>query len=327
MKDGWARDHPEIELDASTVTRLLQPAFPGARATAIERVHGGLVNTNLKISASGIAGPVLLRLYQRDIASARKEVAVTACITGSVPVAKFLFFSERDALTGVPYGITQWIDGSRLDLVVGSLDGPSTSAIARATGHVLAAIHGFEFDKPGFFADKLVIFEPIDMGRSGLIAHLRQKLVESPGGTQLGAELCKAVLAFAEREGELLERWLNPPCLVHGDFNGPNILVRVGSDDRWEVAAILDWEFALSASPALDFGNLLRPPLGSDTAFITALVDGYRDAGGWLPPEWQRIARLADLFAWADMLGRPLGPAAIADARRVVHDIIVSEPC
>jgi aminoglycoside phosphotransferase (APT) family kinase protein len=327
MKDGWTRERPEIELDAAAVTAMLQPAFPGARATAIERMRGGLINTNVKVSATGIAEPVLLRLYQRDLSSARNEVAVTARVAGSVPVARFLYFSERDPLTGLPYGITQWIDGARLDAVVGSLDGSSTRGLGRAVGHVLAAIHGFVFDKPGYFADRLVVPEPTDMGRSGFIAYLRKALVAGSAGALLGAELSGAVLSFAEREGELLDGWLDPPCLVHGDFNGPNILVRSGRDDRWEVAAILDWEFALSASPALDFGNVLRPPLGSNPAFIAALTDGYRDAGGWLPPEWQRIARLADLLAWTDALGRPLGPAMVADARRVVRDIIDNEPC
>jgi aminoglycoside phosphotransferase (APT) family kinase protein len=327
MKDGWTRQSPEIALDASAITALLQPAFPGARVTGIEPMRGGLINTNLKVSATGIAGPVVLRLYQRDVASARKEVAVTARVAGSLPVARFLYFSDRDPLTGLPYGITEWIEGNRLDAVVGSLDGPAARSLGRAVGHVLAAIHGFTFEKHGFFAGNLEVSEPIDMGRSGAIAYLRQDLVEGAAGALLGAELCAAVLSFAEREGELLDRWLDPPCLVHGDFNGPNILVRAGRDNRWEVAAVLDWEFALSASPALDFGNVLRPPLGSDSAFIAALADGYRDAGGWLPPEWQRVARLADLLAWTDMLSRPLGPAMIADARRIVRDIIVGEPC
>lgn len=327
MKDGWTRERPEIELDKDAVTALLQPAFPGARATAIERMPGGLINTNLKISASGIAEPVVLRLYQREPASARNEVAVTARVGGSVPVARFLYFSERDPLTGLPYGITQWIDGRRLDVVVGSLDGPSTGSLGRAVGHVLAAIHGFTFDQPGFFADKLVVSEPIDMGRTGFIAYLRQALAGGPAGVLLGAELGAAVLSFAEREGELLDGWLDPPSLVHGDFNGPNILIRSGRNDGWEVAAILDWEFALSASPALDFGNVLRPPLGANAAFVAALADGYRDAGGRLPPEWQRTARLADLLAWTDALGRPLGAAMVADARRMVRDIIANEPC
>ena len=49
----------------------------------------------------------------------------------------------------------------------------------------------------------------------------------------------------------------------------------------------------------------------------------YLEAGGWLPPDWQAIARLADLYAWADFLSRPAaGPALIEDARRIIRETI-----
>jgi len=89
------------------------------------------------------------------------------------------------------------------------------------------------------------------------------------------------------------------------------------------VAAVLDWEFAFSASPAIDFGNLLRQPLGSRQSFVDALVAAYETAGGHLPPDWRAIARIADLYAWADFLARPAAsPALIADARRVIRQTI-----
>jgi aminoglycoside phosphotransferase (APT) family kinase protein len=322
MKDGWTREHPEVELDASGIARLMQPAFPGARVERVERVGGGLVNTNRKVFATGLAEPVLLRIYQRDPASARKEVAVVERIAPTVPVARFLYFSERDPLIGLPYAIGQWIDATRLDVVLRSAKPIDVKALGRSVGEILAGIHRFAFDKPGFFADHLVVPERIDMGRTGLIAFLRECLIEAGGSARLGAELSASVIAFAEREGERLDRWLDVPCLVHGDFNGPNILVRTDANGRWQVAAILDWEFALSAFPALDFGNLLRPPLGPEHAFVAGLADGYRAAGGFLPRDWLEIARIADLFAWADFLRRPVGPAVVADARRLVRDII-----
>jgi aminoglycoside phosphotransferase (APT) family kinase protein len=322
MKDGWTRERPEIELDTSGIARLIQPVFPSARVRRVERVGGGLVNTNRKIVATGLAEPVLLRIYQRDPASARKEVAVVERIAPTVPVPRFLYFCERDPQIGLPYAIVQWIDATRLDGVPRSGKPGDVRALGRSVGEILARIHRYAFDKPGFFADHLVVPQRIDMGRTGLIAYLRECLIEAGGSARLGAELSASVIAFAEREGGRLDQWLDVPCLVHGDFNGPNILVRTDANGRWQVAAILDWEFALSASPALDFGNLLRPPLGRDHAFGAGLADGYRAAGGFLPRDWLEVARIADLFAWADVLRRPVGPAVVADARRLIRDII-----
>jgi aminoglycoside phosphotransferase (APT) family kinase protein len=92
-------------------------------------------------------------------------------------------------------------------------------------------------------------------------------------------------------------------------------------EDRgsWRVAAVLDWEFALSATPAFDIGNLLRPPFGEHPTFVAGFAHGYRVAGGELPDDWQRVARIADLFAWVDLLGqRSEDPALTTDARRII---------
>jgi aminoglycoside phosphotransferase (APT) family kinase protein len=137
-----------------------------------------------------------------------------------------------------------------------------------------------------------------------------------------GARATVALLAYVEREGRRLDAWLGRPCLTHGDFNGANILIR-RLGPAWEVAAVLDWEFAFSGSPAFDFGNLLRPPLGQREGFVRAVAEAYVEAGGYLPGEWRAISCLADLYAWADFLNRPnAGAALIKDARRIIRKII-----
>ena len=143
---------------------------------------------------------------------------------------------------------------------------------------------------------------------------------DDPGAGRLGQQLTQDLLAFAEREGHWLDAWLGRPCLVHADFNGSNLLVRRQPDGPWEVTAVLDWEFAFSGSPAFDFGNLLRPPLNAEEVFETAMAEAYAQAGGQLPESWRRIARIADLYAWADFLSRANPDAALLeDARRIVR--------
>lgn len=122
------------------------------------------------------------------------------------------------------------------------------------------------------------------------------------------------MIDFAEREGRILDDWSGDSCLVHSDFGGSNILLR-RTGARWEVASVLDWEFAFSGTPFFDFGNLLRPPLGQRPGFEASVVAGYREAGGKLPNNWRQMSLLADLFNWADFLNRQQVSAAItADA-------------
>src|SRR6185437_9772060 len=189
-------------------------------------------------------------------------------------------------------------------------------------GRLLASIHGITFARTGFFDARLAVAEPIDLGLAGLRNFTHRCLVEGIGGERLGSPLTAALLTYVERQGHRLDAWLGRPCLTHADFHGSNILLRrVGA--AWKVAAVLDWEFAFSGSPAVDFGNLLRPPLGQRRAFTAALAAGYLAAGGWLPPDWQAIARIADLYAWTDFLNRPTAsPALIEDARRMIRETV-----
>jgi aminoglycoside phosphotransferase (APT) family kinase protein len=115
--------------------------------------------------------------------------------------------------------------------------------------------------------------------------------------------------ALLEKCAGVLEQWSGPPVLIHGDFGPTNLIV--GTDDTVNV---IDWEFGCSARPAIDFGNLLRPPLETSEPFKSGLQRGYEAAGGYLPAEWTRLALLSDVFAWLEFASRPL-----------VHDVVLSD--
>ena len=73
------------------------------------------------------------------------------------------------------------------------------------------------------------------------------------------------------------------PCLVHGDFDGSNILVKkVGG--QWQVSGVVDWEYAISATPLVDLGHILRPPFGDIEPFERNLIEGFMSHGGILGP-------------------------------------------
>ncbi len=318
MRDGWTRATPVIEVDAATAESLLAAAFPGARVAGIAPIPGGLANTNLKVMLAGRDTPLLLRLYQRAPAEARKEWALHRRLAGIAPVPAVLHAAESNPVTGGPYAVVEWIDGDHLGRIAPGLRQSARDELARDIGRVLAAIHAVTFPTSGFLDASLDVAHPIDAGAAGLSGFLELCLVEGRGGERLGADLTQAALAFAEREGHRLEAWTQPARLTHSDFNGSNVLVREAASG-WRVAAVLDWEFAFAGAPFFDFGNLLRPPLGEIYGFAEAVAAGYRENGSQLPADWRALARIADLTAWADFLNRAgATPAVIADARRMI---------
>jgi aminoglycoside phosphotransferase (APT) family kinase protein len=321
MRKGWQRAEQEQVLDAGEVARLVRAALPRASVNGFRSVPGGLSNTNFEVTLSGPCSRVLLRLYQRDPAQARKEAALsTRVLSEGVPAARFLHLGER--ASGQPYAVLEWVEGFSLEALLPRLTAPQLAALASAIGETLAAIHAIRFPRTGFFDGGLALGEPIDLGIDGLRAYLRHCLIKGIGGVRLGAELTSRLIDHVDRSQVRLDDWLVQPSLTHADFNPSNILLRA-EPTGWRVAAVLDWEFAFCGSPGFDFGNLLRPPLGRRPGFIRVLAKAYAAAGAYLPADWQAIARLTDLFAWADFLNRPsTGPGLIEDARQIIRRTI-----
>jgi len=322
MRAYWPRLHPEITLELSDIATLLRPVFPGATVVAFERVMGGLANTNLKVWIGGHQAPLLLRLYQRGRREAMKEAALLRRLSGQVPVAGLRFFSIDNPLADYPYAVINWVTGERLDILAAA--GENIVALGRAVGQTLALIHSITFDRYGFFDPDLSLRTAIDLDRNGLLAYIQHTLVKGGGDDRLGRDLVRNLIRFVELHGHRLSTWCGP-CLIHGDFNGSNVLLRRGENREWKVVAVLDWEFALSGTPGFDFAQLLRAPLDSYPQLATSAAQGYRSSGRTLPGDWREISRLVDLFAWVDLASRPGSDAAvIEDARRAIQTTITA---
>jgi aminoglycoside phosphotransferase (APT) family kinase protein len=325
MRQGWERDRAEIALDRAAVAKLLAPVFPGAAVARFERVSGGLVNTNFKVVLGARAAPLLLRIYQRDATQGLKEAALIRDLGPCVPVPELFHAAENNPVTGHAYSILSWVEGRPLDAL--ALAGEDLRSAGRALGPALAGVHAVKFDRFGFLGADLKLVHPIDLDREGLLSYLEHAFAVGPGAARFGPELTASLRRFIDREGDRIAPWPGAPCLVHGDCNGSNLLFRQGTNGAWELAAILDWEFAFSGTPGFDFAHLLRPPLARHADFAEAAASSYRDAGGALPPDWRSLARITDLFAWIDIASRPdAGANVIEDAQKSIRAIIADRP-
>jgi aminoglycoside phosphotransferase (APT) family kinase protein len=239
---------------------------------------------------------------------------------------RLLHAAEDNPVTGHPYGLFEWIDGQRLEIVIADASDSAMAEMGRSIGVALAGIHAVTFSKTGFLDGRLSVETEVPVGGEGLRSFVRDCVVEGRGRTRLDADLVRRLLAYVDSVGGRLDAWDGPPCLSHSDFGGSNILVwrrRRG----WSVAAVVDWEFAFSGSPFFDLGNLLRPPLGERPKFADAVRSGYLEAGGRLPDNWRYLSRLADLFAWVEFTNRErVSAALIDDARSAIERTLATPP-
>jgi aminoglycoside phosphotransferase (APT) family kinase protein len=270
------------------------------RVVTTSPLLGGRANTLYRMRCEG-GRELVLRLYARDPETCSKEVALTRRLGPKVPVAPLVGFHEQPLPgIGVPAAVFEFIRGQTLDRALVAEQSPVLLRLARAIGRIIASIAAVSFPHGG----DLVSNEDGDLAVrvwnfGGDKSFIRYCVEDTTAGERLGAELAKQLLEY-ERRCE--ERWRDNGYegrLVHGDFNPSNIIVR---DD--DVAAVLDWEFALAGDPLMDFGNILRSREGQSwpEGFGAAIAEGFRAEGGTLPVDWRERATYIDVSSACEAL-------------------------
>ena len=291
---------PVTELNAATTAWLAERAIPGERVTAMRTLAGGFSNDNLLLTTARGRRFVLRRFRRADTCAI--EAALAERLRGVVAVPEVLAADPAGAAAGEPLLLSAFMPG---ELLSTALDGAAAAGtdgeLGRLVGGALAAIGTVRFARPGMFTGPDLVPDPSGMPTdlAGFVADCLQR---SPA--PLSAAERAALRRVASREQAVLDRHAGAAALVHSDFNGKNILVRRRAD-RWELGAVLDWEFAYSGHPMADVGNMLRFAARLPADYVSGFLAGLRDAGADLPPDWGELARALDLFALADLLTRP----------------------
>jgi Ser/Thr protein kinase RdoA (MazF antagonist) len=317
MERGWERAFPFVELSAGQMELLVGRAMPGARVVAAQPLTSGLRNTNYRIELAGGAR-LLLRLYVADPEACAREAGLLAAMTGRVAVPRLLY---SDARATPPFALLEWLEGQALDEVLAGTDEPTARELAAVCGAALAAIHRTRFLAPGFLGPQMRVVAPMPAWAPTVLETLAGRVVE-----RLGPELAGRVRQAVESNAGAVEPVWSEAVLVHADYKPWNLLVRRAASTEadvdaereaerepesaaavpWQVAGILDWEFACAGCKLIDFATFLRGEAELPAGFGDAFASAYLAAGGSLPPGWRRLTRLVDLLnlmqllAWAD---------------------------
>jgi len=289
----------------------------GRPVQVAEPLPGGLRNTNLKLRLEGLREPVVLRVYEHDPSLCRKEADLLRLLAPSVPVPEVIR-AEPDGVGGLPpFALLRFVEGiTFLDLKRAG-DREAIAQAARSAGEALAAIGRVRFPRSGWIGPGPAVTAPLLEGPDPMPRFIERCLEAGRLSPESAARVRSLAWAHAPEYAALdaVAR------LVHGDFSRRNLVVRP-EGGRWKVAAVLDWEFAVCGSPLADLGSFLRydrapsdraPRDRADAPLAEPhFSEGYRQAGGELPDDWRRLARLLDLAALCAALAKDDLPAEAA---------------
>ncbi|MGH9821842.1 MAG: phosphotransferase family protein [Blastocatellia bacterium] len=306
-KGNWVRSRAQRALPVDDIRRLVDAAFPGSSVVSAQAFAGGLANSNYKLHLHGCAHPIVLRIYDREPAACWKEVDIYRMICGTVPVPEILH-AEPAGLDGIgPFVVMQYVEGLTLRELKASRETPAIRQAAQSVGKTLAAIGRYTFSMPGWLGSGPSVTGGFGFDSPGFVEScLDSRILQGRMESAAMDRVRRQVWSWAERLA-LLDQ---DSRLVHCDLNSPNILVRAAGG-RWIVAAVLDWEFAVSGSPILDVGNFLRYEHESRPRFEPYFSLGYAEAGGKLPDDWRTLARILDLTSLCEILTRDALPKVV----------------
>jgi aminoglycoside phosphotransferase (APT) family kinase protein len=293
---GLVRPQPIAEDELGRIAGL---TFPGVDPASLIPLTGGFRGSTYRVGAH------VLRIHAPGDESAYKERRLAESLQGVVRTPRCVDVTRIGTRV---VAIRDFVAGEPLHEI---LQRPTSdlAPLGRQLGEVLAKLHAIGFDRFGDLDGNLAVAEPFDMRAEGFRAYVEAALASNDCAARLGPDLVASLRALLARSLPLLDAWSGSPVLVHGDFGPTNLVVEPDG-----AVSVIDWEFASSARPGLDFANLLRPPLETEANFRAGLQQGYEAAGGRLPSDWIRLALLTDVIAWVEMAARP-----------GAHNIVVSD--
>ena len=281
-KDGW---RPRRVLDPAQALALATRALPRDRVLSAEPLHGGLRNTSIRVVLEGRAEPAVLRLYDADPAACGKEAALLSSLAPTVPVPELLEARPVAADGLPPLLVLRYVEGITFRDLKNAGDPAATAQAAASVGATLAAIGRHRYPRAGRLEAQGKLGAPFVPGPDPFLRFFEHCLDSAALQARTRADLRERIAAHATAWAPRMRALDDDARLVHGDFGATNILVhRVRG--AWQVAAVLDWEFALAGSPMFDSGAL--PPLRARGAaparasFLSGLPRGGRTAAGRL---------------------------------------------
>ncbi len=305
FESRWVRAEPRRDAALPLLERILHTALPRARILHVEAL-GGLRNANFKIQLDGEPESVVVRIYEHDASVCRKELDLLRAIGTRVPVPEVIH-AEPNGIEGVPpFAVLRFIHGITFRDLKCTGDRESICQAAYAMGQTLASIGKITFPRTGWLGPGPRVSAPLLTGENPVPRFIDLCLRSEHLAARLEDSLCRRLHDTIWQHAQELSQIDNQAHLVHGDFGKRNILVRRSAgahpSEKWTVAAVLDWEFAVSGSPLMDVGHILRYERTARPLLEPDFSRGFTDAGGRLPSNWRRMARLIDCVALCEAL-------------------------
>lgn len=291
MEKDWERTLPFFYVDRETISNLFKGIIEKDDIISIKPVDEGCRTSNYIISSSD-NNKYILKIFFSGNQYCKKECEILNILKDEISVQEIYRLDKSYLVNNKYYAIYKYIEGITLSKSLSDIE-IINEDIIRDAANILSRIHRKRFTSIGFLDNKLDVYNklpPLNKWYDILITARVQK--------RLGKQIIKNIRKLISKHMDDLIKLDNDSRLVHGDFQGTNILV---NNNR--ITGIIDWEFAMAGHPLGDIGQLFRYDEYFNKRLISIFEDEYRKKSDYiLPDNWYMLSKIRDLASLIQLL-------------------------
>lgn len=286
MEYKWERTFPFLKVDNDIVNKLFEDILEEQSIINLVPIDSGCRTTNYVVETNNSKRKYILKIFFQQEQNYKKEIELLNRLRNKfIPVPKLYKFARHKVIENREYAIYQYIEGKTIGHAIREgyrLEENFIRQIARS----LAKIHSYKFDKIGFLDNNLNVIEEMPP-----LASWYENFMGDMAKKRLGKTVADKIAIMIENNEKILTKLDSDARLVHGDFQGTNIIIENG-----KLAGILDWEFAMAGHPLGDIGQFFRYEEYFSKNLVQIFEYEYNKVSDYkLTGNWLQISKLRDL--------------------------------
>ncbi|WP_297427816.1 aminoglycoside phosphotransferase family protein [Clostridium sp.] len=287
MEYGWERTFPFLEIDNTIASELFGEILEDKYITNISRINEGCRTTNYLIETNGTDKKYILKIFFSSEQNYRREIKLLNQLKENhiKNIPTIYKVSTHNSIENKEYAIYEYVEGKSIGKAISDgyvFDESLIIDIAK----FLAQLHSYKFKKAGFLNENLEIKEKLPPLISWYEMFMGDKAKQ-----RLGKKIVNQINEIVNQNKRVFEELDNDIRLVHGDFQGTNILIRNN-----KLCGVIDWEFVMAGHPLADIGQFFRYEEYFNKDLIQIFKEEYNKNSSYkLGDNWYKISKLRDL--------------------------------
>jgi len=278
------------------VNKVVKNVFPNCNVIAIEPIEKGFMNKKHIVKISNPEKELVLKVGENrrlEDSKLLSEAGILKLVKERIPgmpVPEIFLANEPDDVFDCPYVLMSKLPGEDLSDVWDKLAQEEKEEIIYQMGHYLAKLHTIKFDKFGDIKKDCTLIKTSSTWDKKAIPELFKELGKQEIYGIHSEEFRDEIIMFVRKNIPFFAEQKDP-TLVHNDWHKDHFRIEK-VNDKWNVVGILDFEFGEAAPKLYDFVKSERWLFRDEPFTKKPFLQGYRDAGGELPDNYDQVMKV-----------------------------------